>query len=526
MPSSTVVRVSPANLREVDVMFSSVPQPLTYAEALLTQFADLSRITDGTALLGAFAHALTELSACELAQLYLLDATRTRLEISAECFNGQFQSREVASLPVDYSTEQVLQFSLCQNQVMCLTGLSGGLYDISFLPVCNQSWESLLCLPFVNGDGGVDGVLLCASTRHLDLAGFAKSIGQLGTFVLSHLHFLQHTLRPGSAPLPKRVDAPSANGYGLIGQSTAMRQVYRLISKVLPSTCTVLLRGETGTGKELVAQAIHDYGPRHSRAFIVQNCAALPEHLLESELFGYRKGAFTGADRDRVGLFDAANGGTLLLDEVGDMPLSLQVKLLRVLQEGEIRPLGSTSTHKVDVRIVAATHRDLLALVDVGKFREDLYYRLAQFPIELPALRERAADIQLLARHFADKACARMLRGPVSWPSKVVDHLCSYAFPGNVRELKGVVERALLLCDGDELLVEHFGLRVDAVSAHNCSSLRERLDQVERSLMLDCLRKNDGNQTNAARELGLPRRTFLYRLGRLNIHRRSADGQA
>jgi sigma-54-dependent transcriptional regulator len=256
----------------------------------------------------------------------------------------------------------------------------------------------------------------------------------------------------------------------------------------------------------------------------VQNCAAFPENLLESELFGYRKGAFTGADRDRAGLFDAANGGTLLLDEIGDMPLSLQAKLLRVLQEGEIRPLGSNDTHKIDVRIIAATHRDLSVLVSEGKFREDLYYRLAQFPIELPALRQREGDILDLARHFAEKACSFLQRDAVRWSDAALDHLSGYAFPGNVRELKGLVERAVLLCEGGELLAEHFSLRMEAMPEDNSLNLRERLEQVERSLLLDCLRKNDGNQTLAARELGLPRRTLLYRLGRLNINLGDFDG--
>ena len=208
----------------------------------------------------------------------------------------------------------------------------------------------------------------------------------------------------------------------------------------------------------------------------------------------------------------------MLLDEIGDMPLSLQAKLLRVLQEGEIRPLGCNDTHKIDVRIIAATHRDLSVLVSEGKFREDLYYRLAQFPIELPALRQRDGDILDLARHFADKACAYLNRDPVQWSDAALDHLCSYAFPGNVRELKALVERAILLCDGDELQVEHFALRLDAHPKEHNLDLRKQLEQVERNLLLKCLRKNRGNQTLAARELGLPRRTLLYRLGRLNIN--------
>lgn len=507
-------------------MFACVPQPLAYAEALLAQFASLSRASDGAALLGAFVRGLTELSGCELAQVYLLDATHTRLGMNAECLKGNLQPRESQSLPADYNAEQLLQFVLCQNRVICLSGLSGSLHETSFLPGQVKPWESLLCVPLVNRLEAVEGVLLCASHQNLDLQGFADSFRQLGSFVIGHLHLLQRLRRPSTEQQALPVSAPSASGYGLIGTSAAMRQVYSLISKVLHSPYTVMLRGETGTGKELVARAIHDCGPRRSKGFVVQNCAALPENLLESELFGYRKGAFTGADRDRSGLFDAANGGTLLLDEVGDMPLSLQAKLLRVLQEGEIRPLGSNETHKVDVRIIAATHRDLSALVSAGQFREDLYYRLAQFPIELPALRDREEDILVLARHFADRACAFLQRDEVSWSSAVLDHLSCYAFPGNVRELKGLVERALLLCEGNELLVEHFSLRVDALPRGSSLNLRERLDQVERSLVLDCLRKNDGNQTNAARELGLPRRTFIYRLGRLNINVSSADGQA
>lgn len=506
-------------------MFTGLPQPLAYAQVLLAEFASLSRAPNGAALLGAFVRSLTELSGCELAQLYLLDATHTSLGMNAECLNGNLQPREADSLPVDYNAEQLLQFALCQNRVICLSGLSGSLHETSFLPYQAKPWESLLCVPLVNQQDAVVGVLLCASHQHLDLQGFASSFSQLGSFVVGQLHLLQRLHRPGAEQSELAVCVPSASGYGLIGNSAAMRQVYSLISKVLHSPYTVLLRGDTGTGKELVARAIHDCGPRRSKGFIVQNCAALPENLLESELFGYRKGAFTGADSDRTGLFDAANGGTLMLDEVGDMPLSLQAKLLRVLQEGEIRPLGSNETHKIDVRIVAATHRDLSALVSTGQFREDLYYRLAQFPIELPPLREREEDILALARHFADRACAFLRRDEVSWSSAALDHLSSYGFPGNVRELKGMVERALLLCEGNELLVEHFSLRLDAVPLDNNLNLRERLDLIERTLLLDCLHKHEGNRTNAARELGLPRRTFLYRLERLNITEEYVDGQ-
>lgn len=505
-------------------MFTGLPQPLSYAEALLAQFVSLPQAPDGAALLGDFVRAVAELSECELSQVYLLDATHTRLGLSAECLDGVLQPREAASLPADYNGEQLLQFALCQNRVVSLLGLNRSLYDTGFLPPGGIPWQSLLCVPLVNTQKAVEGLLLCASRKPADLHAFADSMLQLGAFVLGQLHLQQHRRRPPGEALVETSPPASASGYGLIGSSTAMRETCRLISKVLHSPYTILLCGETGTGKEVVARAIHDYGPRRSQAFVVQNCAAFPESLLESELFGYRKGAFTGADRDRPGLFDAANGGTLLLDEIGDMPLSLQAKLLRVLQESEIRPLGSNDTHKVDVRIIAATHRDLALLVSEGSFREDLYYRLAQFPIELPALRQREGDILDLARHFADKACDFLQRDLLSWSQTALNLLSSYSFPGNVRELKGLVERAVLMCEGGQLEAEHFSLNSEALPEETGLNLRERLERVERHLLLDCLRKNDGNQSLAARELGLPRRTLLYRLGRLNINLSDAEG--
>lgn len=498
-------------------MFKRLSQPMEYAEALLAQFSNLSRLADGAELVGHFIQGVARLSGCELVQLYLLDATGTHLEMNTEYLEGQLQFRDPQSLPSDYYTEQLLQFSLGQNRVVCLGALSDSVHETRFLPARATPWQSLLCVPLVDPQGSVAGLLLCASDQHFDLHGVAESLGHLGTFALGQMHLLQRLRRPDEVSVASRL--PSGISYGLIGKSVAMRKTCSLIGKVLHSPYTVLLRGETGTGKEVVARALHDHGPRRSKAFIVQNCAAVPENLLESELFGYRKGAFTGADRDRAGLFDAANGGTLLLDEIGDMPLSLQAKLLRVLQEGEIRPLGSNDIHRVDVRIVAATHRDLKRLMEEGKFREDLYYRLAQFPIQLPALRQRDGDIIELARHFADKACTLLQRDPVRWSDAALDHLSAYGFPGNVRELKSVVERAVLLCERGELLIEHFALHIENPAERGRINLRERMEQIERGLLIDCLRENAGNKTRAARELGLPLRTLIYRLARLNVQR-------
>ena len=494
-------------------MFAHVSQPLAYAELLLEQFSCVARAGDAATAGSACVRALVALAGCELGQLYLLDASHKRLERLAECCQGQgtAQAQHVTGVPVDYTGEQLLQFALCQNRVVCISDLSAGVYDLGFLPQHSQPWRSLLCVPLVNAHNAVEGLLLAASHEAVDLQGYAPSLGALGGFTLMQHRVLQQGVKALSPP--ERSITPT----GLMGKSAVMRHTYGLINKVIHSPYTVLLLGETGTGKEVIARMIHDASPRHNRPFIVQNCAAFPENLLESELFGYRKGAFTGADRDRVGLFDAACGGTLLLDEIGDMPLSLQAKLLRVLQEGEIRPLGCNDSHKIDVRIIAATHRNLTERVSQGQFREDLYYRLAQFPIELAPLREREGDLLELARHFADKACQFLQRKPVRWSDEALALLTGYAFPGNVRELKGLVERAVLLSDGSELQAQHFSLRSDVSPGPVHMNLRARMEHVERGLLLDCLRKHAGNQTRAAHELGVARRTLLYRLERLNI---------
>ena len=506
----------PPQLPEPPQLLQRIAQPLPYAEALLEQFGQLSRLAKADDLPAGLVQAAAQLAGCELSQLYLLDSTHTRLTLAGEWLDGQAHPEHSASLPSDYDGEQLLQYCLCQNRQLSLANLDHNLHETSFLPVSDKPWRSLLCLPLQDEQGGVGGLLLLASHAVRELEGFAGSLASLGTFVLTQHQLLQR-LRAPKTVAPEAASPALRSDYGLIGSSAPMRAVYQLLGKVLHNPVSVLLTGETGTGKEVVARAIHDCGFRRSQAFIAQNCASLPENLLESELFGYRKGAFTGAERDRKGLFDAADGGTLFLDEIGDMPLALQAKLLRVLQEGEVRPLGSTATHKVDVRIIAATHRDLRALVEEGRFREDLFYRLSHFPIALPPLRERAEDILQLARHFATEAACFLQRDAYRWSEAALDHLAGYAFPGNVRELKGLIARAVLLCEGDELLPEHFNLHPASQAEDGGMNLRERLERVERNMLLDCLRKNRGNQSQAARELGLPRRTLLYRMDRLKI---------
>ncbi len=497
-------------------LFAQLPHPLAYADALLGWFTRLGTDDDDKSLPDLCVAAAAQLSQCELSQLYWRDEATGRLELIAQHLPGALPPGNLAS-GADFQHEQVLHYVLSHRCALSLEDLANSLYESGFLPATAKPWCALSCVPLFSRNKTLAGVLLYASQRPKSLQDYAASLGQLGSFTLMQLALLRHLRPTQSVTQPKCEAQVTRAAFGLIGNSTAMDETHRLIGKVLNTPYTVLLRGETGTGKEVVARAIHCAGPRSDKAFVVQNCAAFPEGLLESELFGYRKGAFTGAERNHAGLFDAAHGGTLLLDEIGDMPLSLQAKLLRVLQEGEIRPLGASAAHKVDVRIIAATHRDLAAMVAQGSFREDLYYRLAQFPIELPALRERDGDVLLLARHFAQKACAALGRTMVGWSSAALDQLSSHGFPGNVRELKCLVERAVLLCDDAVILPAHLSLSATPANEAVDATLRQRLERVERVFLIDCLHKNRGNRTRTARELGVARRTLLYRLAHLKI---------
>jgi formate hydrogenlyase transcriptional activator len=304
----------------------------------------------------------------------------------------------------------------------------------------------------------------------------------------------------------------------MIGSSTGLERVWNSVRMVAPTDSSVLIQGETGTGKELVAKAIHDGSPRRHAPFVKVNCAAMPSGLLESELFGHERGAFTGACTQTTGRFHLANSGTLFLDEIGDLPLELQPKLLRVLQEQEFERLGSTRTIHVDVRVVAATNLDLEQMVRDRRFRADLFYRLNVFPIMLPALRERSEDIPLLVRHFVNKFARRMNKQIDHIPSEVMEILRSHHWPGNIRELQNVIERALILCSGPELRLplgelKHLG-KSDTPSANRT------LAEAERDHILDVLGQVSwvvGGRAGAAARLGIPRTTLLYRMRKLGI---------
>ncbi len=307
----------------------------------------------------------------------------------------------------------------------------------------------------------------------------------------------------------------------LVGSSTAMLEVYKLVARVAESKSTVLLQGESGTGKELIARAIHANGPRRDNPFIPVNCGALPDTLLESEMFGYEKGAFTGAVGTKVGLFESANGGTLFLDEIGELGQALQVKLLRVMQDQEVRRVGSTTSIKVDVRIIAATNRDLEQLVKDGKFRDDLFYRLKVVPITLPSLAERREDIPMLVHHFLQKCAAgtdHAVRGVLP---ETMTLLTQYRWPGNVRELENAIERAVSLSHGPlltpedlpEVIRQAATAEVDArlSQADQLDEVYLTLEEVEKRHLTRVLKETKGNKVKAAKILGIDRRT-LYRM--------------
>ena len=314
---------------------------------------------------------------------------------------------------------------------------------------------------------------------------------------------------------------------GVVGHSAALREVVAVARKVARHPSTVLVTGESGTGKELIARLVHSSSPRAAAAFVAVTCAAIPEALLESELFGHTRGAFTGAAQDRRGLFEEANGGTLFLDEIGELPLALLVKLLRVLQEGEIRRVGDNASRTIDVRLVAATSRDLEAEVAAGRFRADLYYRVNVVRLQLPALRERRDDIAELARHFAQAHAARLAMPAPAITADAMRALLEYNWPGNVRELENVIERALVLTDDARIDLPQLAPQVSRVTeaagtarspngthapTEHDLSVKRRTESLERRLIAQALERTAGNRTRAAQLLDLSHRALLYKI--------------
>ncbi len=394
---------------------------------------------------------------------------------------------------------------------LCLTDMrmpdGDGLQVVQYIAQANLD----VPVAVITAHGNMENAVIALKAGAFDYLSKPVSLDQLRTLVKSALTI--------------SVNA-STQTDGLLGMAPAMQKVRNLIERVARSQAPVHITGESGSGKELAARLIVQSGARCDKPVIAVNCGAIPESLMESEFFGYRKGAFTGADKDRDGFFQAANGGTLFLDEVADLPLSMQVKLLRVIQEKMVRKIGATSEEAVDVRIISATHRNLADCVQQGVFRQDLFYRLNVIQIQMPSLRELSDDIGFIAQQTLE----RLRHGAmVEFSSEALQTLRHYDFPGNVRELENVVERALALCSGGIITLEDLQLspvsqmRAESLEIGRNCPLPEYLDGIERKALLEALQQTGFNRTAAAKLLGLTFRTMRYRMERLGIN--DADGK-
>jgi formate hydrogenlyase transcriptional activator len=392
----------------------------------------------------------------------------------------------------------------------------------------SESLLSAVVVPLLGANGPL-GLLTMGSRKANSFSEADRDLlSQIGTQIslvlenalaYGHLRASRDDLEDQRLYLESEIES-EYNFEDIVGKSAAIRKVLEQVAIVAPTSSTVLLHGETGTGKELVARAIHNLSPRRGRTFVRLNCAAIPSGLVESELFGHEKGAFTGALMQKRGRFELADQGTLFLDEIGDITMDLQPKLLRALQEQEFERLGSTKTIKVDVRLIAATHRDLEAMIRNNQFREDLFYRLRVFPIEIPPLRERREDIQLLVHFFVARLSRRMQKRIRSVPKQAMEALVSADWPGNIRELENFIERCVILTQGDELNVPRTEIRKSG--ARSVVSLGTTFEQAERQAILDALKTASGRiagNGGAVELLGLKRTTLQNKMRRLNITR-------
>ena len=435
----------------------------------------------------------------------LLSLTLRRMGLDTDCAAGEFEATQLM---------QKHGYDLCLTDMRLPDGdglrlLEHVSHHYAHTPVA-----------VITAHGSAENAVAALKAGAFDYLAKPVSLNQLRALVLSALKLPQ-------VNQPKRggdKDADSGAFPVLLGNCTLMQQTRQMIDKLARSQAPIHISGESGCGKELAARLMHLQGPRNDAPFVPVNCGAIPENLMESEFFGYKKGAFTGADQDREGFFQAASGGTLFLDEVADLPIQMQVKLLRAIQEKKVRKVGATGEENVDVRIISATHRNLTDAVRDGKFRQDLYYRLNVIELRMPALREMREDIPVLAREILRKSGADSSTGKVpALAPAAVDALQGYPFPGNVRELENVLERALALCAGEQIETDDLQLTPPAAGERAATDgtglpLQEHLDHVEKEAILKALEQTRYNRTAAARLLGITFRALRYRMDRLGIN--------
>ena len=492
-------------------------------------------------LLRAISQDVRRVMQCDYAGLSLPDAENKQLRLYALDFpegKGFFHEELVYSIEGSPSGTAFRTMKPLTLQ----SPFAGWLDSPIALIAVREGLKSVCCLPLISRNRSI-GVLVLGRLRddafsQADISFLSQVANQLALAVENALAYreireLKEQLSKEKLYLEDELRA-EMNFTQIIGSSVSLRRVLKRVETVAPTDSTVLIYGETGTGKELVARAIHDLSPRRTKAFVKLNCAAIPTGLLESELFGHEKGAFTGAIAQRIGRFEVANGGTIFLDEIGEIPLELQTKLLRVLQEREFERLGSSRTLRTDARLIAATNRDLDAMVSEKKFRPDLFFRLNVFPVHVPPLRERQGDIPLLVRHFTEQFSRRMKKVMETIPSATMDALCRYQWPGNIRELQNVVERAVIISTGPVLSVDVSDLRfpIDGRTVEQSASrkstngaLHNVLEETERGHILEALQRCNwvvAGPSGAAARLGMKRSTLQKRIHKLGIARGSA----
>jgi len=398
-----------------------------------------------------------------------------------------------------------------------LEQVRGRVFDLVLCDVRMAEMDGITTLKEIRALNPAIPVLIMTAFSSVETAVEALKTGALD-YLIKPLDFdsLQETLKRALAHTRNYVsDLPqvSATRFGMVGKSPAMRQLLSEIAMVAPSDATVLIQGESGTGKEQVARALHASSSRCDKLLVTLNCAALNESLLDSELFGHEKGAFTGADKRREGRFVEANGGTLFLDEIGDISPMMQVRLLRAIQEREVQRVGSNQTLSVDVRLIAATHRNLVEEVSAGRFRQDLYYRLNVVTIDMPALRQRRDDIPLLAEHFLQRFAGRNRKVVKGFTPQAMDLLIHYGWPGNIRELENAIERSVVLLAGEYISERELPLAIANMPiTESKATAIQPLVEVEKGVILAALEKTGGNKSEAARQLGITRKTLLAKL--------------
>jgi formate hydrogenlyase transcriptional activator len=493
-------------------------------------------------LLRAISHDVRRVMQCDYAGVSLPDTENMQLRLYAVDFpEGKGFLQEDLVYPIEGSPSGAAFRT--KKPMRLQSPFTGWLHYPIVQMAVREGLKSFCFLPLMSRNRAI-GTLVFARLRddafsQTDISFLAQVANQIALAVENALAYreireLKEQLSKEKLYLEDELRA-EMNFAQIIGNSASLRRVLKRVETVAPTDSTVLIYGETGTGKELIARAIHDLSPRRAKAFVKLNCAAIPTGLLESELFGHEKGAFTGAIAQRIGRFEVANGGTIFLDEIGEIPLELQTKLLRVLQEREFERLGSSRTLRTDARLIAATNRDLEAMVGEQKFRSDLFFRLNVFPVRVPALRQREGDIPFLVRHFAQQFARRMNKVIETIPSATMDALCRYHWPGNVRELQNIIERAVIISTGPLLNLDVADLqfpkatrpeeRPPTPKSPTNGALHDVLEGTERQHILDALQLCNwvvAGSHGAAARLGMKRSTLQKRMHKLGIARRSA----